>query len=153
MDLPRIELTVEGEFRSDTRLWLPFSSFFDFSRKTKNFKPFFAKNEKKRKIFPPIYLWNRACDFNLQYAKLSISSSPIEIWPQNYKNIFITSYKWPRKPPISSWNVEKSSKIAKIWQKMKKNQFFVFRAPFFAEKRRIEKKRKTKILRFGGTHR
>ena len=46
----------------------------------------------------------------------------------------------------------KSSKIAKIWQKMKKNQFFVFRPPFFAEKRKIGKKRKTKILRFGGTH-
>ena len=40
----------------------------------------------------------------------------------------------------------------KIWQKMKKNQFFVFRAPFFAEKRRIEKKRKTKFFRFGETH-
>ena len=46
----------------------------------------------------------------------------------------------------------KSSKIAKIWQKMKKNQFFVFRAPVFAEKRRIEKKRRTKILRFGGIY-
>ena len=35
---------------------------------------------------------------------------------------------------------------------MKKNPFFVFGSPFFAEKQKIEKKRKRKILRFGGTH-
>ena len=33
-------------------LWVAFLSHFDFSRKTKNFKPFFAKNEKKTKKNP-----------------------------------------------------------------------------------------------------
>ena len=32
------------------------------------------------------------------------------------------------------------------------NQFFIFRPPFFAEKQKIEKKRKTKFFRFGATH-
>ena len=35
----------------------------------------------------------------------------------------------------------------------KVNRFFVFRPPFFAEKRKIEKKRKTKNPFFGATHR
>ena len=62
-----------------------------------------------------MYLWNRACDFNMQYAKLSVSSSPIEIWPQNYKNIFITSSKRPRKPPMSSYS--KTNLISKNYDK------------------------------------
>ena len=34
----------------------------------------------------------------------------------------------------------------------KVNRFFVFRPPFFGEKRKIEKKRKTKNSFFGGSH-
>ena len=42
--------------------------------------------------------------------------------------------------------IKNSQNLAKYKEKL------VFRPPFFAEKRKIEKKRKRKILRFGGTH-
>ena len=42
---PYLEFGIYDEI--EYILWLPFFSHFDFSRKTKNFKPFFTKNEKK----------------------------------------------------------------------------------------------------------
>ena len=125
-----IDVQTFSYFVSSSFYGFHFFRFLIFREKRKKLSHFSRKTKKKRKNFPPIYLWNRACDFNLQYAKLSISSSPIEIWPQNYKNIFITSSKWPRKPPISSWNVEKSSKFGKNGEK----SIFRFSCPIFRRK-------------------
>ena len=48
------------------------------------------------------------------------------------------------------WDFEKSSKKAKIWPKLGKNEenrFLISRPPFLAEKREIEKNRETRISR------
>ena len=49
-------------------------------------------------------------------------------------------------------NHQKWPKFDKKWAKNEEKGFFVFRPSFFGEKQKIEKNRKTKILRFGGTH-
>ena len=54
------------------------------------------------------------------------------------------------------WYFEKITKNSQNFgqkgAKKEENPFFIFRPPFFAEKRKIEKKRKTKIFRFIATH-
>ena len=54
------------------------------------------------------------------------------------------------------WYFEKITKNSQNFgqkgAKKEENPFFIFRPPFFAEKRKIEKKRKTKIFRFVATH-
>ena len=54
---------------------------------------------------------------------------------------------------ICTKKVQILQKKAKNMAKKAKNRFFFFRPPFFAEKQKIGKKRKTKIFRFGGSHR
>ena len=40
--------SASKRMKSIGKIYFSFFSHFDFSRKTKNFKPFFAKNEKKK---------------------------------------------------------------------------------------------------------
>ena len=110
-------------------LWFPFFSHFHFSWKTKNFE--LKKNSTQKIVKVAFFSTNFAQNINFWLVKISGHSF------SSFFTKFLPFFKLECAEDFSKSS--ESSKMAKNWPKMKKIDFsfFVFRHPFFAEKRKF----------------
>ena len=94
---------------SGLKLWVPFLSHFDLPRKSKNFKPFFAINDKQRIKVIPYKIIKIAIKFSIFYWK-NYGRGFFSLFPQNLCHFS----KWNVLKTF--WDFEKLSIMAKIWQ-------------------------------------